>query len=181
MLSEVATAVTQSTRQVVLMHPNTMDCTVLKKVVTRLEIDPDTGEPREMGGAPTIGGMGMLSDEDEADYLFVELGPGKMLFCGVHQPIDTVDRDDAQLQELQQEAQVVSVAEEGEEEHYIADDGDVVICLPGLGTALVYEVVKVIGNLAIPPYTRKLVLNPLDELHQLEPFLPEADPDAEDE
>lgn len=171
MLSNVALSVSHATRQVVLRHPNTMDCTVWRKRVTRVEVNPDTGLPSEMGGAPTLGGMGVLRSEDEDDFEYDELGAGKCMFCGVFQPTDQVDRDDAVLQQIMQEAQVESVAAPAAVGYFLADVGDMVLITPGLGTVLAFEVATLTGVANIPPYVRKLVLNPRDDLHSLEPFL----------
>lgn len=175
MLNSVTTAVSSATRQVVLRHPNSMPCTVWRRQVKRIEADPETGDPSEMGGSPTLGGMGVLRSEDEADFDYVELGAGMCLFCGVFQPTDLNERDDAPLQQPMQEAQVEPLAEPGLPGHFVADTTDLVLIEPGLGVVLAYDVAS-LGSLAnIPPYVRKLVLNPRDDLHALEPFLPEVE------
>jgi hypothetical protein len=171
MLSNVAVAVSNSTRQVVLRHPNTMPCTVWRKKIIRVEVNPETDLPSEMGGSPTLGGMGVLRSEEEDDFEYIQLGTGKCLFCGIFQPTDQVERDNALLQSPMQEAQVECDAEPGTEGYFFADTTDMVIIEPGLGTALVYDVATLTGVANIPPYIRKLVLNPRDDLHALKPFL----------
>ena len=173
MLNNVAESVSFSTRQVVLRHPNSMPCTVWRKTLTRTETDPITGAPTTMGGSPTLGGMGVLVAEDEAEFTYVELGTGRMMFSGPYQPSDMVERDDALLQAPMQEALVEATANPGTDGYFLPEKYDLVIVEPGLGTALAYSVENIIGSLAIPPYTRKLVLNPRDDLHALEPFLSE--------
>ena len=174
MLTAVPTTIASATRQVVLRHPNSQDCTVWRKQVKRVEADPETGDPSVMGGSPTLGGMGVLRSEDEDEFEYIELGAGKCLPCGVFQPNDLNERDDAPLQQPMQEAQVESLAEVGQPGHFIADTTDLVLVTPGLGVVLAYEVASLGTGSNIPPYTRKLVLNPRDDLHHLEPFLPEA-------
>jgi hypothetical protein len=171
MLSAVALSVSHSLRQVVLRHPNTMDCTVWRKQVTRVENLPGTSDPSTMGGSPTLGGMGVLRSEDEADFEYVELGAGKCMFCGQFQPNDQVERDNAILQQPMQEAQVESVIAPSAVGYFLADVGDMVLITPGLGTVLAFEVATLTGVAHIPPYVRKLVLNPRDDLHSLEPFV----------
>lgn len=173
MLNAVPTAINAATRQVVLRHPNSMDCTVFKKVVKRVELDPDSGETQEEGGMPTLGGMGVLRNEDESDFDYVERGPAKCLFAGVFAPNDLNERDDAVLQQDAQEAQVECLAAPGTPEYFQADTTDLVMITPGLGVVLAYEVATISGMANIPPYVRKLVLNPRDDLHALEPFIPE--------
>nr|WP_319566287.1 hypothetical protein [uncultured Rhodoferax sp.] len=172
MLNNVPIAIKNACRQVVLRHPNSMDCWVWRKQVTRVENDPDTGLPSTMGGSPTLGGMGVLRSEDEADYDYVMLGEGKCMALGPYQPNDEVERGNALLQATQQEAQVVSLAGEGEPGHFIPDTGDMVMVTPGLAVVLVYDVATITGLANIPPYIQKLVLNPRDDLHSLTPFLP---------
>lgn len=170
MLKNIPASVNFSTRQVVLRHPNSMECTVWRKEVKRVELDPATGLPSTMGGSPTLGGMGVLRSEDEAEYTYRELGAARMLFAGAFQPNDLVERDDAMLQQNLQEAQLASVADASKPEHFEADTGDLILLDMGLGVVLAYEVATITGNIAIPPYTRKLMLNPRDDLHALEPF-----------
>lgn len=174
MLNNVPIAIQKASRQVVLRHPNSMDCSVWRKQVTRVENDPDTGLPSSMGGSPTLGGMGVLRSEDEADYDYVQLGDGRCMFLGAYQPNDEVERGNALLQALAQEVQVVSLADTGEEGHFIPDAGDMVMVTPGMGVVLVFDVATITGLAHIPPYIQKLVLNPRDDLHILTPYLPGA-------
>lgn len=172
MLTNVPTAIQAASRQVVLRHPNSSICWVWRKVVTRVENVPGTSTPSTMGGSPTLGGMGVLRSEDEADFDYVELGEGRCMFCGVYQPNDEVERGNALLQSPMQEAQVVSLGALGQAGHFIPDTGDIVMTTPGLGVVLVFEVATITGLANIPPYIQKLVLNPRDDLHQLTPFMP---------
>lgn len=172
MLNQVPSAINRSLRQVVLRHPNSMPCTVWREQVTRVENVPGTETPNEMGGAPTLGGMGVLRSEDEAEFEYVELGEGAMLFSGPYQPADMNDRDNALLQANAQEAVIESRAEPGATGHFVADVNDLVLLDMGLGVVMAFEVAGVTGSVHIPPYTRKLVLNPRDDLHNLEPFIP---------
>lgn len=174
MLNNVPTAIQAASRQVVLRHPNSFECYVWRKQVTRVENNPVTGIPSASAGMPTLGGMGVMRSEDEADYDYVELGEGKCMFCGVYQPNDEVERGNALLQATMQEAQVVSLVGVGEVGHFIPDTGDVVMLTPGMGVVLVFDVATITGLAHIPPYIQKLVLNPRDDLHSLTPFLPGA-------
>lgn len=164
MLNSVPQSVSYSSRQVVLRHPNSMPCTVWRKRILRTESNPVTGAPSEMGGSPTLGGMGVLRGEDESEFDYEELGPARMLFVGPAQPADVVERDNAVVPMDQQEALVESVAEPGFAGHFVVDSGDMVFMDVGMGNVLPYEAVSVVGNIMIPPYTRRLVLNPRDDL-----------------
>jgi hypothetical protein len=139
MLTVVPNAINQNTRQVVLRHPNSMDCTVWRKVVKRVEPDPETGAASEDMGMPTIGGMGVLRSEDEDDYDYEELGPARCLFGGVYTPTDMNERDDAVLQQPMQEAQIEPLAEPGTPQWFLADTTDLVMITPGLGVVLAFD------------------------------------------
>lgn len=169
MLNQVPRAVSHASRQVVLRHPNSMPCTVWRREVRRVEIDPINGLPSEMGGSPTLGGMGVMRAEDESEFDYVELGPGRMLFVGPFQPADAVERGNALVPASVTEALVECVAEPGAAEHWVAGSGDLVFLDMGLGVLMPYEAVSVAGSINIPPYTRRLGLNPRDDLAFLSP------------
>lgn len=172
MLTSVPQAINASSRQVVLRHPNSFDCVVSRKRTLRSEVDPDTGAPSEMGGEPTMGGMGVLRAEDEAEFDYVELGPAKLLFAAPYQAMDTIDRDNALVPEAQREVLIEATAEPGTAGHFVADSQDLVVLTLAPGVLMAYEVGSVPGNVHIPPYTRRYVLNPRDDLAYVEPFEP---------
>lgn len=163
MLNNVATAVNYSSRLVVLKHPNSIECTVWRKQINRVELDGD-GNPSTMGGTPTLGGMGVLRTEDETDFEYVELGPGRMLYLGIHEPADMIERDNALVPPAMKEALIESIAAPGQTGHFVVDSGDMVFMDMGMGVLVPFEAVSVTGALNIPPFTRKIVLNPRDDL-----------------
>jgi len=169
MLVTVSKSVTYATRQVVLRHPNGFPCGVWRKKVTRTEKD-DLGGDSTMGGSPTLGGMGVLRADDETDIDYQELGQARMLLCGVFQSADMNERSDAHLQPQLQETQIVSVAEPDAADYFEVNSGDLVIQDLGLGVLLAYDVATVVGSVNIPPFVRRVVLQPRDDLHALEPF-----------
>jgi hypothetical protein len=176
-LNSVPTNANFSKRQVVLRHPNAWDCLVYRKQVKRQEIIG--GQPSTMGDFPTLGGLGVLDSEDEADFDYVELGEGKLRFLGPFQQSDTVDRGDAQLQAQLSEAQIEAIAEPTDPAYFTVEKHDIVIAMPGGGIGLAYEVAQVQGSINIPPYNRRYLLSPRDDLHYLDPFAsePAAEPD----
>lgn len=171
MLTNVPKAVSHSSRLVVLNHANSMECYVWRKRVLRTESD-GAGHPSEMGGAPTLGGMGVLRNEDEADFDYQLVGEGRVLFAGVQQPASINDRDNAP-EAAYQEAQIACKAAPNSAEFFEADNQDLIAVNMGLGVVLAYTVEDVQGNVLIPPYTRKYVLQPRDDLHALDPFIPD--------
>lgn len=171
MLNNVPASVANAVRNTVLLHPNAFDCVVWRKHVTRVEIDPVTGQPSTMGENPTLGGMGVLKTEDEAEFEYVELGEGKTLFLGPYQPTSASERGTSPVPAETTEASVESLAEPGQSGSFEATVGDLVMLTLGMGIVLGYEVVDVIIPIGIAPYAvRKAVLQPRDYLHTLTPF-----------
>lgn len=170
MLTNVPLGVAHNTRQVVLNHPNSMECDVYRKRILRTETAANGGAS-EMGGAPTMGGMGVLKNEDEAEFDYVLVGEAKVLFAGIQQPASINDRDNAP-EAAAQEAQIASLGKPGTAEFFEADNQDLIAVKVGLGVVLAFTVEDVMGNVLIPPYTRKYLLQPRDDLHALEPILP---------
>lgn len=175
MLNSVPVTINSAARQVTLRHPNSFDVIVSRKRVVRVE-SGEGGTPSEMGGAPTLGGMGVLRSEDETDFEYDELGAGKLLFAGPgpYQPQDLNDRDNATLVENSREVLIESVASPGaapgEPQHFVTDVGDLVCITLGMGVVMAYEVATVSSPVALAPYQRRLVLNPRDDLNYVQPF-----------
>ncbi|WP_428383744.1 hypothetical protein [Nevskia ramosa] len=168
MLNRVAVSVNFSVRQVVLRHPNSIDCAVYRKQVIRTEqID---GQDSEFAGSPTLGGAGVLNSEDEAEFDYIERGDARMRMIGTYEPSDINDRGDAELQATQGEAQIVSLAAPEEDGFFIPEKNDIVIAFLGAGIAVAYEVVQPIGSISIQPYPVRFLLNPRDDLNYIEPF-----------
>lgn len=172
MLTSVPRAINAASRQVVLRHPNAFECVVSRKRVSRVETDPVTGNASEMGGDPTLGGMGVLRNEDEADFDYEELGAAKLLYAAPYAQRDTIDRDNAQVPEIEREVLIEATAEPGTPGHFVADTADLVVITLAPGVVMAYEVGTVRGTVNIPPYTRRLILNPRDDLAYVEPFSP---------
>lgn len=169
MLTSVPLAVKAASRQVTIRHPNAFNVVVSRKAVLRTELDED-GDENTMGGAPTLGGMGVLRSEDEAEFEYRELGEGKMLFAAPFSPMDTNKQGSALVAENMREVLLESLAKPGEDGYFEATTGDLVMVDLGMGIIMAYTVENVSGNIQIPPYTRRLVLNPRDDLSYVEPF-----------
>jgi hypothetical protein len=108
--------------------------------------------------------MGVLRSEDETEFEYEELGPGRMLYVGQHVQADMIERDNALLPENMKEALVESVAAAGAAGHFVVDTGDIIFLDLGMAMMMPFEAVSIVGNINIPPYTRKVVLNPRDDL-----------------
>jgi len=155
-LHNVSLAVRRSVRAVTLNHPNRMTCTVYRKVVTRTA-------PDSLGGLPTLGGLGVLNDEDETDFEYQPLGDGWVVMLGIYQGGGRSD-DNSLLDNPntpQQEAFLEPVVDDG----FIPKKHDLVSIVIG-DAILPYEITDITGTVNIPPFTQKYVLQLRDELVQ---------------
>ncbi len=169
-ITQVPIKIMQAARAVAMKHPNSMDCVLYRKELKRTADDT-------MGGMPTLGGLGVLKNEDEPEFEYKTLGPGRILITSRYEGgSDMTDRGDAIVpSEPAQEAQIVcldvvvdGVKQPGPE----PQKGDLVGVMPGGGVLIGFEIVGQVGNVAIYPYTTKWVIAPRDELHDLEPWTP---------
>lgn len=159
MLNNVSLAVRRSVRAVTLNHPNRMTCTVYRKVVTRTA-------PDSLGGLPTLGGLGVLNDEDETDFEYQPLGDGCVVMLGIYQGGGRSD-DNSLLDNPntpQQEAFLEPVVDDG----FIPKKHDLVSIVIG-DAILPYEITDITGTVNIPPFTQKYVLQLRDELVYVTP------------
>jgi hypothetical protein len=160
MINSVPIKINQAARTVTLKHPNSLDCTVYRKVLLRTSDET-------MGGLPTLGGLGVLKGEDEPEFEYQALGPAKVLMTGQYEAADLVDRGDAIAPPAAQiEAQIECVDVPGFE----LRKNDLLAVMPGGGVVIGYEVVGMTSSVNIFPYTQKWVIAPRDDLHDLEPW-----------
>lgn len=173
MLTSVAAAINQAARAVTLRHPNAMDCVVYRRRIKRVEIDPATGLPGESAdGMPTLGGMTVIAADDEPDFDYDLLGPGKVIFTAHYAGGVMNERMDAPLQEGTTDAQIEPIGDPGTPEHFDVQKGDLVAVMPGLGVVLAYTCEFTRSGTMIPGHVMTSVLQPRDDLHQLLPYLP---------
>jgi hypothetical protein len=154
MLNNVPTQVNRSARLITLRHPNAMDCTIFKKVIKRTADET-------MGGLPTLGGMGMLDSEDEADYEYEERGDAKIVFVGqyVGDGANWNDADTGPIYgQIPVEALIECVLDPEDPDFFVTGKPDLVSVEPGYGMTLLYEVVGENTTTNLPPYTRRYIL-----------------------
>ena len=161
MLTNVPTAVSRMARNVVLNHPNSYNCQVFRKVVTRPGAD--------VGGLPVLGGLGVLSSDDEEQFAYAWVGNGYALQVEAFQPAAMMDRGDAN-NGAGAEFKLLIEPEDaaGQPGHFTPGKNDVVYLLLGDSPApakLAFEVVGVEAVLNIPPYTTRFIVNRRDDLH----------------
>lgn len=156
MLTNVPTQLRVAARQMVMRHPNSMDCAVYRKVVMRTA----GAGAGDVGGLPTMGGMAVLDNEDEPQVDYVPLGEGKLLFGGIYERTKLMDRRDAADQQASSEALVEPLILGAFE----VKDSDLVMAMPGGGVVIPYEVVEVLNTVNIPPFLPKYMLAPQGDL-----------------
>lgn len=157
MLNNVAIAINRANRQRTLREPNAIPCVLFKKKVTR------TSEEEGYDGHPTIGGLGVLTDEDETAYEWEETGEAMLHFSqGYAAPLGNTSDDGSRMDYAEGvlEASIEPIAEPGTDAYVQPDKRMLVALLMGEGVIINFEIVAVTGNVNIPPYTRKYLVNP---------------------
>jgi hypothetical protein len=157
MLNNVAIAVNRANRQRTLREPNAIPCVLFNKKVTR------TSDDESADGYPTIGPLGVMSDEDEAAYEWVEVGDARIHFSqGYAASLGNTSDDSSRLDYADGvlEASIEPLAEPGTAEYVQPGKRMLVAVLMGEGVIVNFEIVDVTGTVNIPPYTRKYLLNP---------------------
>lgn len=152
MLNSVPAAVRRAGRIVTLRHPNSMDCTVWRKVLLRTGAVGD-----ELGGIPNIGGIGVLDGEDEANFDYELVGDAKILFSGIWQD-ESANWNDADTGVIYDQAPKMAMIEFVEEIEDYVRKSDRISVEPGGGIVLPYEVIGEGSPMNIPPYTRRYML-----------------------
>lgn len=155
MLNQVPNALRIANRVMVMRHPNSMDCQLMRKAVTRTA----GAEGGLLHNLPTLGGLGVMDNEDEAEVEYSPLGNGRVLFVGRYAGSTLSDRRD------NAEAEVGEAMIEPETEGaFEPRDGDLVMAMPGGGVVITYEVTKVFNAVNIPPYLPRYELTPQGDM-----------------
>lgn len=157
MLNNVAIAINKANRQRTMRDPNAIPCVLFDKKVTRTN-DDEAGD-----GYPSIGPLGVMSDEDEAAYEWVEVCDAFIHFSqGYAAPLGNTSDDSSRLDYAEGvlEASIEPVAEPGTAGYVQPAKRMLVAVLMGGGVIINFEIVDVTGTVNIPPYTRKYLLNP---------------------
>jgi hypothetical protein len=157
MLNNVAIAVNRANRQRTLREPNSIDCVLFTKRVDRAD------EGAAFDGAPTLGGAGMLSSEDEVNYTWVVACDARIHFAqGFAAPLGNTSDNGGHLDYEEQvlQASIEPIPNPGTEGYVLPDRQMLVAVLVGGGVIVNYQIVDVTGDINIHPYTRNYLLNP---------------------
>jgi len=158
MLTNVPAAVNRMARNVIINHPNTWECQVFRKSVTRTDAT--------VGGLPTMGGLGVLDSEDEEQIAWAWIGNGYALQAESFMPSPMMDRQDANNGSANESRFMI------EPEHPTGMPGnfdlrnhDVFYLVLADSVKVAFEIVGVETTLNIPPYVTRYVANRRDDLH----------------
>jgi hypothetical protein len=162
MLNNVPETINRMTRNVVANHPNTFNCQVFRKAVTRQA-------PDAANGNPTMGGLGVLSSADEEEFEYAFIGNGYALPADGFSPAPMVDRGDANIGPADEFRFLIEPEEpSGHPDWFDVRKHDVVYLLLGAGKGapmLAFEVVGIETTSNIPPFTTRYIANRRDDLH----------------
>lgn len=160
MLNNVPTGINAMARNVIINHPNTFNCEIYRRQVLR----PDP----QAGGAPTLGGMMVLSTDDEQDIEWALAGLGYALPAEQFQAAQMMDRRDAHNGEGEEFRFLIEPEEMvGNPGGFEIKNKDVLYLILGEGAdapRLAYEIVAVEAVVNVPPYVPRYVTNRRDDL-----------------
>lgn len=155
MLNNVPEAVNRMARNVVLNHPNAYSAEIIRKQVDRTS-------DSSIGGAPTLGGMAVISSDDEEDVSWVPVGNVYALESESFSPATMMDRQDANIGSNDEFRFLIEPDVEGE---FQVKKHDVMYLILTDDVKLAFEIVSIETTSNIPPYTQRYVCNRRDDLH----------------
>ena len=162
MLNNVPGAINRMARNVVTNHPNTFNCQLFRKTVTRTAAE-------SVAGNPTMGGLGVLDSMDEEQFEYTFLGNGYALHADGFAPAPMVKRGDANIGHADEFRFLIEPEEpSGHPDWFDVRSHDVMHLLLGEGPGaarLAFEIVGTETTSNIPPYTTRYVMNRRDDLH----------------
>lgn len=171
MLTNVPLGFNAIARNVIVHHPNAYNIEVYRRLVRR----PDP----QAGGLPTLGGMMVLTAEDEDDITWALVGLGYALPAEPFTAAPMMERRDAHnagADELRFLIEPESPV--GEPGGFLVEVADVLYLLFGVGPAaprVAYEVTRVETAVSVPPFVLRYVVVRRDDLDLLTPGSPEED------
>ena len=162
MLNNVPGAINRMARNVVTNHPNTFNCQLFRKTVTRTAAE-------SVAGNPTMGGLGVLDSMDEEQFEYTFLGNGYALHADGFAPAPMVKRGDANIGHADEFRFLIEPEEpSGHPDWFDVRSHDVMHLLFGEGPGaarLAFEIVGTETTSNIPPFTTRYIANRRDDLH----------------
>ena len=173
MLTNVTTAADIMAWRVVSGHPNAWECQIFRRVVNR--VSPDGSE---VGGIPTLGGLGVISAEDEPDLSYEWVGSGFALQAERFSPSRMVDLGDASHSDGEQFRYLIAPEQPpGEPGSFAIRKGDVMYLILSSPTAddpdapevkLAWEIIGLESVVNAAPFGVRYICNRRDDLHVLD-------------
>lgn len=155
MLHNVPMGINAMARNVILNHPNTFNCEVYRR--KNMRVSP------EVGGAPTLGGMMVMSVDDESEITWELVGAAYALPADSFMPSSAMDRRDANNGFAMEYRFLVEPEEMlGNPGGFKIEKNDVFYIIMGEGVTaakIAHEIVDVESTVNVPPYVERYVTN----------------------
>lgn len=157
MLTNIPNAINKLMRQTVINHPNAWGGVILRKQVNRAS--STTG-----GGMPTMGGMGVMSSEDEEKISYTHVGNVYAIRAELFSPASMHDRYDINTAPTDEVRMLIEPEPEPSTSNYFQLKTRDILYVP-LGTDLqtspkiAYELVSSESTTDIPPFNIRWVCN----------------------
>ncbi|ENV00373.1 hypothetical protein [Acinetobacter variabilis] len=161
MLTNIPKGLNAINRNVVIRHPNTFNCEFYRRDINRLE--PVVGE------RPTIGGMMVMSVDDEVEVSWSMIGTGYALVADQFQPAIMMDRMDTNNGNGDEFRFLIEPELEDFEGGFQPKKNDVFYVVLGDiqdqdAPRIAYEIIGVETTVNVPPYVPRYVCNRRDDL-----------------
>lgn len=152
MLNNIPLGISRMARNVIINHPNAWEANVYRKSVTRVA--------PEMGGTPTLGGLGVVDAEDEEQVTWDWIGNAYVVQADVFQPALLMDRQDANDGAVNEFRFLIEPEmQSGMPGHFDPRNRDVVLLVLSDDVRLAFEIVGSETPLNIPPFATRYVVN----------------------
>lgn len=161
MLHQVPTQINKLARNVVINHPNNFHALMIRKRVTRVS-------DSEIMGLPSVGGLGVISSDDEESVEFDPLGNAYALRAdGQFSPSLMMERLDANNGAGDTFSFLIEPETLGD---FVIQKSDLMYLLipysvGGDTIKLAYEIIGIETTSNIPPFTQRYLCNRRDDLH----------------
>jgi len=149
MLTNIPKGINRATRNTVVRHPNSYNCQLFRQIVNRVS-------DSEVGGLPTMGGLGVLSSDDEEDISWDFVGNGYALQVGNFVASQMMDRQDAN-NGFEEEFRFLIEPESIDS--FAPKNSDVLYLLITETVKIAFEIVAIETTSNIPPFTQRYVCN----------------------
>ena len=153
----VANKIAANVRRIVINHPNALECLALRKQVTR-------ADPKSMGG------MRVLSSEDEHEVEYTELGAGYVVFADQFQGGGLFDSSDAVLGDSEEYRFLIEPeVSDSEPGHWTPQKRDIIYLVFSDSVRIAYELVGHTSPVNMPPFKPIWIANRVSEMDVTEP------------